>query len=241
MGYNSIYKNTQGSAVVKVFDLTVASVGNSEKQLKKLNIPYLKTFIFSNSHAGYYPNATKTLYKFMFSREGEILGVQAAGFEGVEKRVDVISAIMRNHGKIQDMLDSELCYAPPYSSAKDPVNILGMHSDNILKGFMKPAFYEDLADSLLVDVREPEFFIKETIEGAINIPTSQMRERLNEIPESKKVILFCNTGFQSYVASRILIQRGFTNIYSLCGGIELYKILIRDKKYAETQMPLIAK
>ena len=126
------------------------------------------------------------------------------------------------------MLDSELCYAPPYGSAKDGVNILGMHADNILKGLVKPAFMEDLKGSLLIDVREKSFFDAETIDGAINIPTSQMRERLNEIPKDKKVVLFCNTGFQSYVASRILLQKGYTDIFSLTGGIELFKELIKD-------------
>lgn len=227
-GFQSVYKNSQGTAVVKVFDLTIANVGNNEKQLLKNNIPYKKTFIFNNSHAGYYPDATRTLYKLLFNEQGKILGAQAAGYEGVEKRIDVISTIMRNNGTIQEMLDSELSYAPPYGSAKDGVNILGMHADNILKGLVKPAFMEDLKDSLLVDVREKPFFDAETIDGAINIPTSQMRERLNEIPKDKKIVLFCNTGFQSYVASRILLQKGYTEVFSLSGGIELFKEFIKD-------------
>ena len=227
-GFKSVYKNSQGTAVVKVFDLTIANVGNNEKQLLKNNIPYKKTFIFNNSHAGYYPDATRTLYKLLFNEQGKILGAQAAGYEGVEKRIDVISTIMRNNGTIQEMLDSELSYAPPYGSAKDGVNILGMHADNILKGLVKPAFMEDLKDSLLVDVREKPFFDAETIDGAINIPPSQMRERLNEIPKDKKIVLFCNTGFQSYVASRILLQKGYTEVFSLSGGIELFKELIKD-------------
>lgn len=229
-GYNSTYKNTQGSAVVKIFDLTAANVGNNEKQLLKSKKPYWKTFIYGNSHAGYYPNASRTLFKLLFGQNGEIFGAQAIGYEGVEKRIDVIASIMRQRGTVQDMLDSELCYAPPYSSAKDPVNILGMHADNILKGFMKPAFFEDIENSLLIDVRDEEIFRLRTIDGALNIPTSQMRERLQEIPKDKKVVLFCNTGFQSYVASRILIQRGYNNVYSLCGGIELYKELVKDKQ-----------
>ena len=227
-GIKSVYKNSQGTAVVKVFDLTVANVGNNEKQLLKNNIPYKKTFIYNNSHAGYYPDATRTLYKLLFNEKGEVLGAQAAGYEGVEKRIDVISTIMRNKGSIQDMLDSELCYAPPYGSAKDAVNILGMHADNILKGLVKPAYMEDIKDSFLIDVREKPFYDAETIEGAVNIPTSQMRERLNEIPKAKKVVLFCNTGFQSYVASRILLQKGYTDVFSLTGGIELFKELLKN-------------
>lgn len=227
-GFKSVYKNSQGTAVVKVFDLTVANVGNNEKQLLKKNIPYKKTFIYNNSHAGYYPDATRTLYKLLFNEQGQILGAQAAGYEGVEKRIDVISTIMRENGTVQDLLDSELCYAPPYGSAKDAVNILGMHADNILKGLVKPAFIEDLQGSMLIDVREKPFFEAETINGAINIPTSQMRERLNEIPKDRKIVLFCNTGFQSYVASRILLQKGYTDVFSLTGGIELFKELIKD-------------
>lgn len=229
-GIESAYKNSQGASVLKVFDLTAASVGNNEKQLKSKNIPYWKTFVFSKDHAGYYPGAVEVLYKLLFSPDGKILGAQGVGPDGVEKRIDVISSIMRNGGKIQELLDSELCYAPPYSSAKDAVNILGMNADNILRGLLKPAYFEDLENSYLIDVRQKEIFEISTIEGAVNIPIAQLRNRINEVPRDKKVILFCNTGYTSYNASRILIQNGFNNVYSLCGGISLYKELVKDKK-----------
>ena len=229
-GIESAYKNSQGTSVLKVFDLTAASVGNNEKQLKSKNIPYWKTFVFSKDHAGYYPGAVEVLYKLLFSPDGKILGAQGVGLDGVEKRIDVISSIMRNGGKIQELLDSELCYAPPYSSAKDAVNILGMNTDNILRGLLKPAYFEDLENSYLIDVRQKEIFEISTIEGAVNIPIAQLRNRINEVPRDKKVILFCNTGYTSYNASRILIQNGFNNVYSLCGGISLYKELVKDKK-----------
>ncbi len=229
-GIESAYKNSQGASVLKVFDLTAASVGNNEKQLKSKNIPYWKTFVFSKDHAGYYPGAVEVLYKLLFSPDGKILGAQGVGLDGVEKRIDVISSIMRNGGKIQELLDSELCYAPPYSSAKDAVNILGMNADNILRGHLKPAYFEDLENSYLIDVRQREIFEISTIEGAVNIPIAQLRNRINEVPRDKKVILFCNTGYTSYNASRILIQNGFNNVYSLCGGISLYKELVKDKK-----------
>lgn len=229
-GIESAYKNSQGTSVLKVFDLTAASVGNNEKQLKSKNIPYWKTFVFSKDHAGYYPGAVEVLYKLLFSPDGKILGAQGVGLDGVEKRIDVISSIMRNGGKIQELLDSELCYAPPYSSAKDAVNILGMNADNILRGLLKPAYFEDLENSYLIDVRQKEIFEISTIEGAVNIPIAQLRNRINEVPRDKKVILFCNTGYTSYNASRILIQNGFNNVYSLCGGISLYKELVKDKK-----------
>lgn len=229
-GIESAYKNSQGTSVLKVFDLTAASVGNNEKQLKSKNIPYWKTFVFSKDHAGYYPGAVEVLYKLLFSPDGKILGAQGVGLDGVEKRIDVISSIMRNGGKIQELLDSELCYAPPYSSAKDAVNILGMNADNILRGLLKPAYFEDLENSYFIDVRQKEIFEISTIEGAVNIPIAQLRNRINEVPRDKKVILFCNTGYTSYNASRILIQNGFNNVYSLCGGISLYKELVKDKK-----------
>ena len=227
-GFKSVYKKTIGSAVVKVFDLTIACAGNSEESLIKKNIPYWKTFTFGFSHASYYPGATRTMYKLLFNNDGDILGIQAAGREGVEKRIDVIATMMRNKQKVWDLIDCELCYAPPYSSAKDPVNILGMHADNILKGLVKPAFFEDLKDSLPVDIRSQAEFQNETIAGAVHIFTPELRTRYNELPKDKKIILFCNTGFQSYVASRILTQRGFNNVYSLTGGITLYKELVKN-------------
>lgn len=234
-GYNSVYKKTIGSAVVKVFGLTVASAGNSEKELVKKDIPYWKTFTNSFSHASYYPNATRAVYKIMFNNDGVILGVQAVGQEGIEKRVDVIATAMRSGMRVWDLIDVELCYAPPYSSAKDPVNILGMHADNILKGFVKPAYFEDLKGSCLIDVRSLDEFKNETIDGAVHIPTFELRKRYNEIPNDKKVILFCNTGFQSYVASRILLQKGFNNVYSLTGGIMFYKELVKNNKLQDLQ------
>ncbi len=222
-GKNEIYKNTQGSSVVKIFDLTLAAVGASEERLVKQNIPFLKTTIISNSHAGYYPGAKEILYKMLFNSEGKILGLQAIGSENVEKRVDVVATVMRMNGTVQDLVDAELCYAPPFNSAKDAVNILGMNATNILSGKVKMASYEDLKDGYLIDVRPEMAFKAQTIDGAVNIPVTQLRERLNEIPRDKKVVLFCNTGYTSYVASRIVNQNGFENVYSFGGGIEFFK------------------
>lgn len=230
-GIESTYKNTQGTSVLKVFGLTVASVGNNEKQLKQNNAAYWKTYVYGNSHAGYYPDATQTLYKLLFTQEGKILGAQAVGLEGVEKRIDVIATVMRNNGSIQELIDSELCYAPPYNSAKDSgVNVIGMNADNILKGFVKPAYYEDLEESYLIDVRANVAYQTKTIHGAVNIPINEIRSRLDEIPTDKKVVLFCTTGYTSYNASRILIQKGFNNVYSLMGGITLYKEITKNKE-----------
>ena len=227
-GLNSVYKKSQGTSVIKVFDLTVASVGNNEKQLKQKNIPYWKTYTFGRSHAGYYPESTQIFFKLLFNNEGKILGAQAVGKDGAEKRIDVISSIMRLGGTIQDMLDSELSYAPPYSSAKDPVNILGMSADNILRGLLKPAYFEDLENSYLIDVRPAASYKMKTIPDSVNIPISEIRDRVDEIPADRKVVLFCNTGHTSYIAARILAQRGFSNVYSFMGGIELYKELMKN-------------
>lgn len=222
-GKNETYKNTQGSSVVKIFNLTLAAVGANETRLKKLEIPYLKTFIYANSHAGYYPGANQILYKMLFTKEGRILGLQAIGMDGVEKRVDVVATVMRLNGTVHDLLDSEMCYAPPFNSAKDAVNILGMNALNIIEGKVKMAFPEDLKESYLIDVRPKAVFMKQTIEGAVNIPVTEIRNRLDEIPRDRKVVMFCNTGYTSYVASRIVNQNGFDNVYSFGGGIELYK------------------
>ena len=229
-GINSTYKKSQGTSVLKVFDYTIASCGYNEKLLQREQIPYWKILTFGNSHAGYYPDATQTLYKLLFDSNGKILGIQAVGQDGVEKRVDVVASIMRNNGTVQELLDSELCYAPPYSSAKDPVNVLGMCADNVLNGRLKPAYYEDIKDACLVDVRIPESYNLRTIEGAVNIPLERLRARMAEIPKDKKVILFCNTGYTSYLASRILIQNGYNNVYSLMAGIKLYNEIQKDKE-----------
>lgn len=229
-GLNSTYKNTQGTAVVKNFDLTVANTGNNEKQLIAKGIDYKKVHVLGNSHATYYPNSFPMFIKLLFTTEGKILGAQAVGLDGVEKRIDVIAATMRLGGKVQDLVDSELSYAPPYSSAKDPVNILGMAADNILKNLVKPAFYEDLNDGYLIDVRSRKEFEFKTIEGANNLSVEEIRKNSDVIPRDRKVILFCNRGFQSYVASRILIQKGFTNVFSLSGGFSFYKEQVKNNK-----------
>ena len=229
-GIKSTYKKSQGTSVLKVFDYTVACSGYNEKLLKRIQIPYWKILTFGNSHAGYYPNSTSTLYKLLFNNDGKILGVQAVGQDGVEKRIDVVASIMRNNGSIQELLDSELCYAPPYSSAKDPVNILGMCADNVLKGLVKPAYYEDIKNSYIIDVRIPDSYKTKTIDGAINMPLASLRNRLEEVPKDKKVILVCDSGYTSYLASRILIQNGFNNVYSLMAGMKLYKEIQKDKE-----------
>lgn len=240
-GVKSTYKNTQGTAVVKIFDLTVANTGNNEKLLKAKGVEYKKVHVLGNSHATYYPGSFPMFIKLLFNSEGEILGAQAVGIEGVEKRIDVIASVMRLNGKVQDLIDSELAYAPPYSSAKDPVNILGMAADNILKGFVKPIYADEIEDAYLIDVRKPEEFELKTIDGAINIPAEEMRENLHLVSRDKIVVLFCNRGFQSYVASRVLTQNGFDNVYSLSGGFSFYKEQLKNNiGKVESRVPVNA-
>ena len=227
---NSVYKKTQNTSVVKVFDYTVACCGVSEFLLKKENVVYKKILIFNNSHASYYPNSQMNLYELLFDDNGKILGAQGIGKDGVEKRIDVIASIMRNNGVVQDLIDSELCYAPPYSSAKDAVNILGMCADNVLRGYLKPAYFDDIKNSYLIDVRLPEAYNSNTIDGAINIPLALLRSKIDEIPKDKKILLFCETGYTSYLASRILLQNGFSEVYSMMAGMKLYRELAQDLK-----------
>lgn len=237
---DSTYKKTQGTAVVKVFDLTVASVGNNEKQLIAKDVAYKKIHVQGSSHATYYPGSFPMFIKLLFTENGKILGAQAVGMDGVEKRIDVISTVMRLNGSVQDLIDCELSYAPPYSSAKDPVNILGMAADNVLKGYFKPVFMDDLNDAYLVDVRNKKEFEFKTIQGAVSVLPKEMRADENLIPKDKKVILFCNKGFQSYVAGRILMQKGYNNVFGLSGGFAFYKEQLKNQQ-AITSKPVATK
>jgi Uncharacterized NAD(FAD)-dependent dehydrogenases len=216
----------QGSAILKVFDLTAASTGLNEKQLKKQNIPYLKTYIHPASHAGYYPGGTQMSLKLLFAPDGKILGAQGVGYEGVDKRIDVLATALRLGGTVYDLEKLELCYAPPYSSAKDPVNMLGFTAANILRGDVKNFQYDeaDLLDEskvTLLDVRTPAEYEMGKIGGARNIPVDQLRERMNELPKEKPVYLYCQVGLRGYIAARVLSQNGY-DVYNLSGGYKTY-------------------
>lgn len=224
---NKHRREVQGSAILKVFDLTAASTGLTEKQLKGNKIPYLKTYIHPSSHATYYPDSTPISMKLLFNQEGKILGAQAVGFDGVDKRMDVLATALRLGASVFDLEELELCYAPPYSSAKDPVNMLGFTAANILRGDTK-VFYYDEVDGLdrskitLLDVRAPEEFMLGTLEGAINIPVDILRQNMAKIPKDKPVYLFCQVGLRGYVAGRILSQNGY-DVFNLSGGYKTYK------------------
>lgn len=229
------YNGAQGTAIAKVFDMSAASTGASEKSLKDAGIPYRKTFTFSASHAGYYPGGHPMLVKLMYSPEGIVLGGQIVGYEGVDKRIDQIATAVRHKFSVYDLQELELAYAPPFSSAKDPVNMAGYTASNVLEGAFHPFYIEDLAelpaDAQLVDVRTVEEFRGGTIEGAVNIPLDELREHLQELDRNKKVYIFCQVGLRGYLAERILEQHGFDSV-NLSGGYRLYEAWKNDEKAA---------
>ncbi len=234
-GQPASYAGVQGTAVLKVFDMTAASVGLSEKQLKRDKLDYAKTYIHPLDHAGYYPGAIQMSLKMMFDpQNGKILGAQAVGVNGVEKRIDVLATAQRLGATVADLEDLELAYAPPYSSAKDPVNMLGYTANNIIKGETKVFHYHDVANldlnrSLLLDVRTPEEFYLGSITEAINIPLDELRLRLDELPQDKAIYIICQVGLRGYIASRILSQSGFKDVYNLSGGYKLYNTVMMDE------------
>jgi NADPH-dependent 2,4-dienoyl-CoA reductase/sulfur reductase-like enzyme/rhodanese-related sulfurtransferase len=228
LGRKSIFTGTLGTSVVKVFDMVLASTGANEKFLKKHDIPYLVSYTHSGSHAGYYPGATNTSVKILFSPgTGKVLGAQIVGRKGVDKRIDVLATAIRAKMTVFDLEELELAYAPPYSSAKDPINICGFVAANILKGDMEIAHWSDLNaleknGAMLIDLRTP-FELKHAgkIEGALHIPIDDLRNRLTELDKQKTYIPFCAVGFRGYLGHRILVQNGFTS-KNLSGGFLTY-------------------
>jgi len=229
------YSGSIGTAIAKIFDLTVATTGLSEKMLKRENIPYITSITRSSSHAGYYPGASPQSIKILFTPgEGKLYGAQIVGYDGVDKRIDVFASVLKKNGNIYDLQEFEHAYAPPFSSAKDPVNIAGFVAENILDGIMRIVHWHELArmnpdEILLLDVRTPGEYKSGTIDGAVNIPHTQLRQRLDEIPRDKKVVLFCAVGERAYVAYRILVQNGFENLVNLSGGYATYQYAVQKQ------------
>lgn len=222
LGNSKRYRGSIGTAVVKVFDITCAMTGASEKMLTKEHIPHHSWIVHPSSHASYYPGASQMSLKIIFTPDGKILGAQAVGTGGVDKRIDVIAAYCKMGGSVSDLTEFEQAYAPPYSSAKDPVNFAGFAAENILSGVMKGISYTELLalpkDSYtLLDVRMPGECARGMLDGAVNIPVDDIRARMRELPKEKKVIAYCAVGLRSYIASRILTQHGF-DVYGLKGG-----------------------
>lgn len=225
------YEASMGTSVAKVFDLTVASTGANEKVLARNrlveNVDYRKIYITQNSHAGYYPGATPLSIKLIFSIDGEkIYGAQIVGMDGVDKRIDTIATTMRLKGGVGDLKKLELAYAPPFSSAKDPVNMAGFTADNVIKGLVTFSDWnieEKHKDALLLDVREVAELMAFELPNSKNIPLGQLRDRLGELDKSKEIITFCAIGVRSYNAARILMQNGFDNVKLYPGGTRFYQ------------------
>ncbi|MDR2921547.1 MAG: CoA-disulfide reductase [Tannerella sp.] len=229
-GNKYTYKGSIGTSIAKVFDLTVATAGVSAKVLKRLGIAHISSYTHSLSHAGYYPGALPLSIKITFSpTSGQLFGAQVIGFDGVDKRIEMMAQVIRNKGTIYDLSELEQAYAPPYSSAKDPVNIAGFVAENILKGRMKIIHWRDILEpdyskDFLLDVRTIHEFNLNHIEGAVNIPVDELRSRLSELPVDKRIIIYCAVGLRGNIAYRILTQNGFTNVYNLSGGFKTYSM-----------------
>ena len=226
-GNVSVYSGTIGTSIAQVFDLTVAAAGANSKLLDREKIPYLSSFTHSQSHAGYYPGALSMSVKILFSPEnGRLLGAQIVGFDGVDKRIEMLAQVIQNQGTVADLMELEHAYAPPYSSAKDPVNMAGFVADNILKKRVETILWSDVAslpaDAVKIDVRTPAEYELGTIPGFVNIPVDELRGRLAELPKDRLIVVTCAIGLRGYLAYRILKQHGFTNVKNLSGGYKTW-------------------
>lgn len=227
------YKGSLGTSVLKVFNLTVSSTGNNQRLLEMKKIPFQAIHAHRNNHASYYPNATNISLKLIYHPETlEILGAQAVGEEGTEKRIDVISTAIKAKLRVTELSDLELAYAPPFSSAKDPVNILGYMAENVIEGYYKVAYPNQVEDfikqnAFFLDVRTPEEFEEGSIIGSINIQIDELRQRINEIsvPKDTPIVVNCYVGLRAYLAIMILKNLGYTNLYNLSGGYRTYSTL----------------
>jgi CoA-disulfide reductase len=238
-GIPSTYNGTQGTGILKSFDMTIAMTGISENKAKKLGIDYMKSYSYSQSHATYYPGAEGMSLKIIFEREtGKLLGAQIVGFDGVDKRIDVLATAIRGNMTIYDLTRLELAYAPPYSSAKDPVNMAGFIAENMMNGLVKVFYPEDVdrirndKNAILLDIRSEEEFEYGSIEGFTNISLDELRKNINVLDKNKKVYVICQIGLRGYIASRILTSHGF-DCYNLSGGYRLYDSINRDKLYED--------
>lgn len=222
-GRSTTYTTTQGTAIVKVFDMTGGGTGASEKTLRKLGRPYRKVYLHPSGHAGYYPGSAPMHVKVLFTPDtGRLLGAQVVGYDGVDKRLDVFATAIRAGMTVHDLQNLELAYAPPYASAKDPVNMAGFLGANLLQGDVQFWYAEDFpartTDGVILDVRSPQEYELWHIPGAVNIPLGKLRTRLDALPRDRAIHVYCKVGFRSYLAYRLLRQRGFDKLATLAGG-----------------------
>ena len=226
LGRNETYQGTQGTAICKIFDLAVASTGKNEKQLKRAGIEYEKVYVHTASHASYYPGAEIVSFKMLFDpKSGKIYGAQAVGKDGIDKRIDVMAVAQRAGMTVDQLQHLELTYAPPYGSAKDVINQAAFVANNIIKGDATVIHYDEIdnlsEDQVLLDVRNPGELQNGYLPGAVNIPVDQLRQRMNELPKDKEIVIYCQVGLRGNVAYRQLVNNGF-KARNLIGGYRTY-------------------
>ena len=239
-GLNRTVRGLQGTSIIKVFNLTAASTGRNERALQKDNILYKSVIAHPFSHANYYPGAQQLTLKILFDNEGKLLGAQSIGASGVDKRIDVLSVMIRQGASVRDLLSLELCYAPPFSSAKDPVNMVGYMAEDILDGVSENIDYRDLRKALqdgaqLIDVRTEIEYNNGHLDNAVNIPLDFLRTRLNEIDKNREIIVYCQVGLRGYYAERILKQHGY-KVRNLSGGYKMATAQSFDISVANSQI-----
>jgi rhodanese-related sulfurtransferase len=219
-GRDAVYRGTQGTAIIGLFGGAAAWTGASEKTLmRKGDTDYEKVYLYPNSHAGYYPGAKYLAMKIIFRKsDGCLLGAQAVGQDGVDKRIDAIAMAIQLDGSVYDLEEAELCYAPQFGSAKSPINFAGMVAADVLHGDLPLTHWNSIQDELLLDVRNPEELAVESVPGAVNIPLPQLRARLGELPREREILVICRSGQRAYYATRILLQNGF-RARNISGGM----------------------
>jgi len=227
------YQGSINTAIVKVFDMTLGTAGTASKHLKAANIGHIVSTTHNGSHAAYYPGAKQMSVQIAFSpKDGRLLSAQIAGYDGVDKRLDILSSYIKQQKTIYDLIEFEHAYAPPYSSAKDPVNMAGFVAENILLDRLRVFYWNETnnikPDDILIDVRRSDEFSKGKIPGAINIPLDEIRNRLQEIPTTKTIYIYCEAGLRGYLAQRILRQNGFENVLNLSGGYYLWNACTQE-------------
>lgn len=243
-GNKEKYPGSIGTSIAKVFDLTVAAAGANAKLLQRNNIPYISSYTHGASHAGYYPGAVPLSIKILFAPEnGKLLGAQIVGFNGVDKRIEMLAQVIQRGGTVHDLAELEHAYAPPYSSAKDPVNMAGFVAENILNKKSRIIQWRELAelpaDTIRIDVRTHDEYKLGTIPGFINIPVDELREHLDELPKEKPIVVTCAVGLRGYLAHRILVQNGFKHVRNLSGGYKTWSVATAPIKEIVSHKPEI--
>ncbi len=233
------YRGTIATSIAKIFQLTAGSTGMTGKQLKMNEIPYKEIITHTGSHAGYYPGALQLAVKILYDEQtGTLYGGQSVGFDGVDKRIDVLAAYIKKNGTIYDLAEFEQAYAPPFSSAKDPLNMLGFIAENVANGMTRLITWDNIEsirkeNAFFLDVRSPEEFDLGAIEGAVNIPHTEIRNRLKEIPTDRPIVLNCAIGLRGYLAERMLRQHGYADLYNLTGGYSTYHTVMNELEALE--------